>query len=169
MKTNQLAEFEVDLRWSLWTITETEFPDRCLWRMVRAFNGEMSPVVIRTAPGKEIRFGSVEIYSGGADVCFYLEWDDPCELARMTSERLGLEDLSEAERDYLCDSIATWCSEATWSITRSVSAQTFEELMERIDEVESDLIELEQQQEGAFTEYLDSLGASIKAERGTEQ
>jgi hypothetical protein len=55
--------------------------------------------------------------------------------------------------------------EATWQISRRLEAKTFDELMEKIDQVESDLMELERRQGASFTRFLDQLVATIKDNR----
>lgn len=154
-------EFQVDLKWSLWSLNDSEFPDEVLFEMQMAFEGDLPAVIIRTHPRKEIRFGSVEVYKGGADVCFYFEWDDPRSIQKVLSDL----SLSQGERDFATDRIAAFYSEMTWQISRVIAAGSFVELMEQIDQVESDLMELEIHQSKALDSELEQIAKTIRAGR----
>src|SRR5215475_857782 len=136
MSTRQYA---IDLESSLWSLNESEFPLDPLFYMQRAFDGDIGPIVIRTAPKNQNRFGSVRMARGRAEASFYFQWSDPVDL---TDDYLLVHafEPSKEEREYAIDRVSLWCMEAPWEITRQVEAETFEELMERIDEVETDLM-----------------------------
>lgn len=160
-----MKEHTIDLRWSLWQrLPSEDFPEAVIADMEEAFKGEGEEVTVRTAPKKEIRFGQVVVFEGGADVVFDFEWDEPYEQLWRIEETTG--ELTEAQSEDLSGRIASWMSEMDWNIHREIEATTFEELMEKIDMTEEDLMELEDNQSKAFDEYLKHLATSVKEEQG---
>jgi hypothetical protein len=157
-------EYPIDLEESLWSLHEGVFPPDPLFYMQRAFDGDITSVIIRTAAKAQKRFGSVKVTRARAEVAFYFVWDDPVDLVCAIFDYLDPAPNRE-ELSYAIDRIAIWCMEATWQISRRLEAETFDELMEKIDQVESDLMELERRQGGAFTKFLDQLVATIKDNR----
>jgi len=160
----ETREYPIELEASLWSVNEGEFPIDPLFYMQRAFEGDIGPVMIRTAARKESRYGSVKITRARAEVAFYFQWDDPVDLTNELFTSLHMVP-TLGELNYGIDRISLWCLEATWQITRRVEAQTFDELLEKIDQVESDLMELERRQSSAFTKFLGEIVATIKDNR----
>jgi len=155
-------EYAIELEVSLWSLNESEFPLDPLFFMQRAFEGDIPPIVIRTSPKHQERFGGVRVARGRATVSFYFQWKDPVDLAGA----IWLDHIpNRAELAYAIDQISLWCMEATWEITRDVEAETFDELMERIDEVETDLMELERRQANAFDALCAEIVKTIKDSR----
>lgn len=69
-------KFSIDLKWSCWSAEKSYFPKN-VWDAARAaFLGKGLPVLINTAPRKEIHFGSVTIAKGVAAGYFYNEFDE---------------------------------------------------------------------------------------------
>ena len=156
-------EYPIHLEASLWSL-DAQFPLDPLFFMERAFDGDIPPIMIRTAPRAGDRFGSVRLGRGRAQVTFYFQWKDPSALVDDCFEAICLEP-TRAEREYAIDRVSIWAIEATWEITRKVKAETFDELMEKIDEVETDLMELEGRQRNAFRAFLDEILQSIRDNR----
>ena len=101
---------------------------------------------------------------GRAEASFYFQWSDPVDL---TDDYLLVHafEPSKEEREYAIDRVSLWCMEAPWEITRQVEAETFEELMERIDEVETDLMFLERRQADSVNAFLGEIVQTIKDNR----
>ena len=158
-----MREYPINLETSLWSL-DTQFPLDPLFFIERAFDGDIGSILIRTAPRAGDRFGSVRIARGRAEVAFYFQWKDPADLVDDCFEAICFEPTRE-ERDYAIDRVSIWAIEATWEITRQVQAETFDELMEKIDEVETDLMELEGRQRNAFHAFLDEILQSIRDNR----
>lgn len=149
-------EFSVDLKWSLWSIeksywneyqsynSENTPEDLCLWDiMEQAFLGKSDPVTIYTAPWKEIRYGTVIISEGKANVTFYTEWDDICEQIPedIAHDYDKCESFIKFFNFWFESSIGFMDSSplGAW-INKSITANTFKELMEKIDKEEDALI-----------------------------
>lgn len=121
----QPEDLNVDLKWSVWSMDETEWEERApgAWEQMREYfdastdpgNPEQSelvghPLVVNSGPRKEIRWGTVEISPGRATVKMWAEWDN------------GTQFLLEEQ----------------------IEAETFEELMHLIDHCEIELIRVNQ-------------------------
>jgi hypothetical protein len=166
-----MKEYSIDLRWSLWAAYPEEFDSpraqEALAAMRAAFEGgvfaDEEEVTIHTAPKKEIRFGRVEVFEGGAKVEFSFEWDEPYEQLWRVEEVAG--ELTESEAQAAKNEIASWMGEMTWSIEEEIYAITFDELLQKIDKVETELLALEDSQSKAFDPFLKALGEQIKEER----
>jgi hypothetical protein len=158
-----MREYPISLEMSLWSL-DAQFPIDPLFFIERAFDGDIPPVLVRTAPREGDRFGSVRIARGRAEVSFYFQWKDPVDLVDDCFEAICFEP-TRSERAYAIDRVSIWAIEATWEITRKVQAETFDELMEKIDEVESDLMELEGRQRNAFYPFFDEILQSIRDKR----
>jgi hypothetical protein len=165
MKT---TKYNIDLKWSLWSSEELleRYPE--VYEQARlAFSAEGDPVEIHTAPRKEIRFGDVTIEDGCASVNFYFEWDEPYEQLWRVEEITG--ELTEPETESAKQDVCEYFSEMDWGIYKEVGAPTFEELLEKIDEVESELLELEDRQSNAFEEHLKWMGGAILEQRANQK
>jgi hypothetical protein len=166
-KKTEPLEFDIDLRWSLWTADEDGFAEndhnqKVLDAMKAAFAGGR-PVTVNTAPKKEIRFGSVDITKGTANVHFSFEWDEDYEHLYRVEEIAP--DLSPKEERDARESISMFLCELENYQDREIKADTFAELMAAIDKVESDLLESEQSQSDSFEEMIKGLGEWIKENR----
>ena len=133
----EVGSASVDLKWSLWSQDQSvwnEYAPRVWKQMQDAFLGKTGPLKISTAPRKEIQFGSVTVFKGGAKGVLTTEWDDVEGLA----DTLGVE----------CDDVFRECVPFTVenmapgvSLEFSVKARKFESLMWRIDEEECRMLE----------------------------
>lgn len=168
-------EFEVDLKWGLWDTDESIWEDcegesgkEIYQKMREAFKGEGAPVTIQTAPRKEIRFGTVDIYEGGASVKFHTHWDSPWDLLPdcLPDDEEVQEDFKNLIEDYLQDSYGYCEGDVNDPIGAEISddikAGTFEELMGKIDELESELLDLESQHSTEFHQFLDVFTKQFK-------
>lgn len=173
-----MQKHNVDLKWSLWMASEAEFAERVeegvLDDMKKAFAGEIEECQINTAPKKEIRYGKVNIYEGGAHVELSYEWDEPYEFLdrlAMFVDESGSAELTEEESEQATDDIAEYFSEVQFYVDEEVEATDFADLMEKIDAVETKLIEREKKESAGFDSYLRKLGRGIRkarAESGEE-
>lgn len=165
-----MKEHKLDLKHSLWTSSEGEFPDSVCYPMMQAFEGAGEPIKVITEPSKHFRHGTVEIYEGGADVEFYYEWDEPCARVDEVGEQLDIVHpaLDDDEVEFVADKIATFYSENTWCIAREVHAKTFEELLQGIDDIESYLIESEAHAEKAFHQWITVIVELVKHRRTSQ-
>lgn len=131
----------VDLKWALWSQDADYWEDRApgMWkRMKEAFNGENFPAKFCTAPKKEIRYGNVIIGNGVATGTFRALWDEPRDLAN----HLGVDVEYYWAYEFFLETLPMLeGGDVGVEKEFSVEAETFEELMELIDDVESDLIE----------------------------
>src|SRR5215467_10277843 len=111
---NEKNMIELDLKWSLWSEERGAFPDGVVDAILLAWSGS-GDLEIRTAPKKEIRFGTVIVRSGGADVEFNYEWDDPEDLA----SSLSVEDMSDEETYFAARKISDFLNAFDWGVSRS--------------------------------------------------
>jgi len=146
-------EHRVDLKWSLWSARvehwEEYAPETLALLRAGIEGGHMlesgEGCVIRTAPRKEIRHGTVEIYPRDgrifADVLFGCEWDEPHELAGTLLYENKLEETDEnlaTVRAYLEDcGIRGTTREGTIDFGET---PTLAEVLEKIDAVEAALL-----------------------------
>lgn len=143
-----MATFQVDLKWSLWGEASywANYPE-VVEAMQQAFRGG-EEAHINTSPRKEIRFGTVVVSKGEAEVDFYVEWDRP-------DGALEAEFFEEHNDDG---------EPIPASIIRKVKAKTFDRLMRGIDQAENDLLTLERERSNAYEEWV----AGLEAERAAE-
>jgi hypothetical protein len=93
------TKISVDLRWGAWSFSQghwDQFEPGVWQQMLAAFSGQSPPLVVRTSPTKEIRYGEVTITKGGARGWFADGWDEPTSLA----DTLGI-DCDDAFSDML--------------------------------------------------------------------
>jgi len=159
----------IDLKHSLWTTDTSTWDDRApgiLDRMRAAFAGDGPEFQVRTAPAKEIRFGSVIVSKGHADVVFALQWDDPQDLATAIETKLN-DEMTDEELDWAADAISDYLAENGDEFRREriLEAATFDMLMERVDEVEARLIEGNQEFEKDFDAFIADLAGTVKSRR----
>jgi hypothetical protein len=143
-------EVSVDLKWSLWSADEATWeecaPD--IWvKMLAAYLGVAQPLVVFTAPRKEIRGGRVTIRPGAAEVSFRCTWDDIPSLM----DTYGL----DAENEELRADVTTYfeggdgfdeSGDTIGALEEAhVEAGTFEELIAAIDAVEDRLLAVERE------------------------
>jgi hypothetical protein len=107
--------------------------------MQDAFLGKTGPLKISTAPRKEIHFGSVTVFKGGAKGVLTTEWDDVEGLA----DTLGVE-CDEVFRECVPFTMENMAPGVAWAF--SVKARKFESLMRRIDDENSRLLERDEQE-----------------------
>lgn len=159
-------EHSVDLKWSLWTIDRSEWESyhaaNIYDRMEKAFLGAGPVVVVKTAPRKEIRCGEVIISKGKADGWFATEWDEPETLADTLHliddkgdwpaegwpETMSQEEINRSSLRGFCESLPAslhlWTIGLDWNFT--VRARSFPRLMEKIDKVENQLLQADQEE-----------------------
>lgn len=131
-------KLQVDLKWSLWSEDRgywEEFAPGTWAQMEAAFLGSGPPVVVHTAPRKEIRYGSVTIAKGKAFGHFCHEWDELPELA----DTLGAV-CNEAFNETIPFSSHLMEPGTDWEfgeIGKSIRARTFLQLMRKIDQEEA--------------------------------
>lgn len=159
------TEIRIDLKWSLWSADVGTFEEHVseegLALMRQAFEGTGKPVLVRTAPDKEIRFGSVLIERGEMTYEFSCEWDDSRDLI---TEEL---DLSDELAESLAADITDWLRdmaqavEAPFStenigafIQGSVTADDFETALHKVDEAEERLLKIEKENSAALDLYI---------------
>lgn len=133
----EAGSVHIDLKWSLWSQDNgvwDEYAPGVLKQMQDAFLGKTAPLVVQTAPRKEIYFGSVTISKGQAKGVFTTEWDEVEELA----DTLGVK----------CDEVFRECVPFTMenmapgvALDFLVKARKFESLMWRIEEEECRMLE----------------------------
>lgn len=150
----------VDLKWSLWAALAFDWEDYApgvVARMRAAFEGTGPAVLVRTAPRKEIRYGSVFIHKGRADVDFYCVWDESNDLVPESIT-------DDAARDDAAESIGRWFEDHDESgdnvpcrVIETVRARTFERLMLKVDQCETRLLKEEEEQSQRFHEFLATL------------
>ena len=141
----------VDLKWSAWSKHRDPWDDYTpeIWEKLAALPIGQS-VTVRSAPRKEIRYGTVEISHVAhptrpegfweAQAMFQDVWDSSGYLAGS----LGLDD--EAGEGALCEKLRIGLGDSfTIQVSNSVEAPTFEKLMAAIDRIEDDLIEQNKQ------------------------
>lgn len=157
-------EHSIDLRWSLWTANVREIKPEIVLDMRRAFNGSGNPVLVKTAPKKEIRFGKVQIEQGHALVTFHFEWDEPYEQVYRVEE-LVKPDMDEGERQKAIGLIQDFYVGMTWYVYRDVRPKSFIGLMKGIDAVESDLLALEDRQSKAHENNIKFIAEYIRNKR----
>lgn len=130
-------KLSVDLKWSCWSVDRGYWGEYApgVWeRMEAAFKGEAGPVVVHTGPRKEIRYGSVTIYKGGACGQFSCEWDSVEELA----DTLGVK-CDEAFRETIPYSSHLMEPGTDWEFG-TIKARKFQRLMNRIDGEENEFM-----------------------------
>lgn len=136
----------VNLKWSAWSKHQEHWDDHApgIWEKLSALPIGQS-VTVRTAPRKEIRYGTVEISRVAhptrpegfweAQAAFEEVWDTTGDLA-------GSLDLDEAGEDALCEKLSIGLGDSfTIQVSNHVEAPTFEKLMVAIDRIEDDLIQ----------------------------
>jgi len=160
---------DVDLKWSLWSADEETFEEYApgiAARMRAAHSGEGKPLLLRTAPRKEIRFGAVLISKGTAEVEFSFEWDEPHELAASVDDRLET-GMSDEEHDWVSGLVADYLAASYCEFRRErvISEEDFGKLLEAVDKVEEELLEGEKGLSAAFDEYVASLAESVTERR----
>lgn len=161
MMNNTENQYNVDLKWCLWSAKESwwneyqnydsdaKLPkDQSLWdAMQSAFDGTTPAITIHTAPNKEIRYGTVVISKGAAYYHFYTEWDEPHE---QTPDEIYADDsLRQAFEEWLTDWFMALNgfmdnSPIGASVEGNAAADSFAELMSKIDAQEDALIDQEQ-------------------------
>ena len=165
-KDQTYKSVDIDFKYSLWSSEESWFEDMAdtedaLLLMKAAFDGSGNPVCVRTAPKKEIRFGSVWIERNEMSYAFRSEWDDSCDLVPDSN-------LNDAQRVELEGSISEWCQvlkdgyELDFFIEDNVGAYTrgvvqcedFKSALEQVDAAEDHLIEMEAENSEALSEYI---------------
>lgn len=129
-------QFKVDLKWACWSahkgIWDNYIPG--LWdRMEKAFTGESLPVIVTTAPRKEIYYGRVVITKGKAEGNFSNGWDDLESLA----DTLGTTVTPDFEEAVPYSAILDERG-VDWDF--KIKARLFASLMRRIDREEDNLI-----------------------------
>lgn len=133
----EMGTASVDLKWSLWSQDQGVWDDYAtgVWQQMRdAFLGKTAPLVVKTAPRKEIHFGSVTVFKGGAKGVFTTEWDEVEGLA----DTLGVE-CDEVFRDCVPFTTENMAPGVAWDF--KVKARKFESLMRRVDDENSRLLE----------------------------
>ncbi len=131
------AEVSVDLKWSLWSEDKDNWEDYApgVWKQLEdAFLGKTGSVIVRTAPRKEIHFGMVTVFKGGAEGSFATEWDEPEGLA----ETLEVE-YDEAFREMV--PFTTTKMEPGVEVFFQLKAKKFNKLMRRLDQANSELLD----------------------------
>ncbi len=131
------GEVNVDLKWSLWSQDQKLWEEYApgIWERMRdAFLGKTGPLVIRTAPRKEIHFGTVTVSRGAANGVFTTEWDDVEGLA----ETLGAK-CDDAFRSWLPYTVENMAPGV--ALDFNLKARKFGLLMRRIDDENSSLLE----------------------------
>lgn len=150
--------FAVDLKWSLWTTNERIWRDRApdAWMPLRAgiedgcLEESGDRLVIHTAPRKEIRFGTVELWFDGehnrlkATINFSAEWDEVPDLL----DALGFDRCDKQAEELLRATLAeTGVDMSGESPTITVSEShtyrpdsTLDEVLLAIDDVENRLL-----------------------------
>jgi hypothetical protein len=136
-ETELSGEVSVDLKWSLWSqdqeIWEQYAPG--VWERMRdAFLGKTGPLMVRTAPRKEIHFGTVTVSKGTAKGVFTTEWDELEGLA----ETLGVE-CDDLFRECVPFTTENMAPGVAWDF--DLKARKFGSLMRRVDEENSTLLE----------------------------
>lgn len=164
----------VDLKWSLWSADwmtwneKTGQPDLeaepgYMWkRMEQAFDGSARPVRVHTAPRKEIRFGTVYITQGQAEVDFEAVWDEAYCLVELVKWSLPDELVDQAIehiRNWFYEDEPIMVNEDGDNLGAQIGdvifAESFDALMEAIDLRETQLLMIEGERGKAFDEYLD--------------
>jgi hypothetical protein len=161
--------FNVDLKWSLW---KTDLDG---WRDVKdendvsivsaakqAFDGSETEVIIRTAPQKEIRYGSVHISKGTANVSFCVVWDSPYDLVPANCPNKFRRKIVRKMETFFTEGDGYHEDRPIGAIVNeTITAITFQELMEKIDECESTLIEQEETNSKLFNAWVNDNIAEI--------
>jgi len=158
-------DIKIDLKWILWSKHREDFLPEHIARMEAAFSGSADPITISTSPRKENRSGKVKVFPGRAEVTFEFDWDDPFEQVWRVKELIG--DLSKSEADAAADHIGDYFAKMQWSVSENLSAESIDELLAKIDQVERNLVELEDQQADAFESEIRSLADYLLDERKT--
>lgn len=143
LEVRKPEEVSVDLKWSCWTTDESIWNDYApgVWeRMQKAFTGESGPVTVGTGPRKEIRYGSVTIYRGGASGYFCTNWDE-CE---MLAETLGTT-CDDAFVEMIPHSIHCMEPGMDWDFGL-IKARKFINLMRKIDAQENELLVMDERE-----------------------
>lgn len=146
------VHFTVDLRWSLWSTNKDEWVDEndknIYSNMKNAFEDLGPECIIHTAPYKEIRFGTVRIIKGSAHVYFYTVWDSPCchvpdncpnefkeEFSELISQEFEYGDgFQDGDINYPIGAEIEYFK---------VEADSFENLMIKITQIEDELVKIE--------------------------
>lgn len=85
-------KFHIDLKYSLWTVdasTWNKLAPGMIEKIKTAWKGESVPIMIHTAPKKEVRYGTLTISKGRAIGHFRTEWDEPETLADTIDTKIG--------------------------------------------------------------------------------
>jgi hypothetical protein len=134
----------VDLKWCCWSKHNSTWDEYApgVWEKAEAaFKGEAGPVTVNTAPRKEIRYGSVTIYKGGAAGHFCCEWDSVEDLA----DTLGTT-ADDGFHEMIPCSVHLMEPGMDWDF--KVKARTFASLMRKIDNEEDSLLQAATQEWG---------------------
>lgn len=166
---------DVDLKWGLWS------PDKSIWeerapgvwkKLERAFKGTGPAVTVHTAPRKEIRYGTVEVWKGHATVRFGSIWDEPsCHVPESVPES-RFEKAREAIWEWFSGDYGFWDGDPESPIGALVEtgwdpirARSFDALMRKIDAMEADLLNQESEHSKAFDEFLKELAKELGRKR----
>lgn len=174
----EYREIDIDLKWSLWSEDPESFRERAgeelLQAMRQAFDGTGEPLRLRTAPAKEIRFGSVEIEKGCMRYEFRTEWDEVGALADTLIQQWGHDNawtLTEDEYNTLHTTmsglIRDWTQDLfegfeCWVITDDpigayrageVTRRSFEHSLGLVDVAEEQLLEQDEANFNALKQY----------------
>lgn len=152
-----ISFYEVDFKWSLWTLDEDVWDIQMLNELKEAFLNERKEVTIYTAPWKEIRYGKVTVKKNEAIVEFYAVWDEPYQLVPMDCPEEKTDIFKDEIINYFMDGEGFYDDENPIgaSVYKEITAQTFEELMELIDEAENELIKQEKENSKHFYKFLE--------------
>ena len=142
-------EFNLDLKWSLWSgfaeFWETYADPAMLPTARRCFeNKDIAKAagdrcIIASAPTKEARYGAVCIKRGRADVSFCHVWDGLSDLA----ETLNVPETDAGRlHDHMVKAgLMTTAGDYGLQIDRTVTAETFDQLLLDIDKIENEVIQ----------------------------
>lgn len=158
----------VDLKWGLWAKSHDTWENYApgLWsRMEEAFLGTTPALSITTAPKKEIRYGTVVISKGQADVEFYAMWDEAhCHVP---------ESLTGSKYDEATNQIHEWFannhgffggdgeSPIGAEIGTTVKSRKFANLMNKVSALEIDMREAEAAHSESFERFVSQLQVEL--------
>lgn len=152
--------FNIDFKWSLWMSDMSVWDAETREASKLAFAGEGAPVIIHTAPRKEIRYGTVVISQGKANVEFYAVWDSPIDLIPENCPKKWKKKMKEEIETYFTFGYGFYDGGENpigASVQNEVTASTFEELLQKIDTHEEELLELERESSKEFHAYCESI------------
>jgi hypothetical protein len=173
VKSTQFSEkpldFEIDLKWSLWSTDESLWKESCkeenqdiLTIMRNAFNGTDKRIVIHSAPRREIRFGQVELSKGKAKVEFSAVWDTSFDLVPDNCPKRLRKNLIEEIEFYFEDNFYDDQNPLGALVSTVVESDSFDDLMFKIDGLEDKLIEDEKENSKKFHEWLNDIIPYLK-------